>query len=163
MNEMKKKSKKPLECKNCLTCESSFVPKRNDSHYCSRLCYRRNPEIAKKYSERTNAYQKLHSREPERRFKKLGYKCRHEQIDMSLDLDAYTVLIARNCEYCNKSLSGETGCGLDRINSAGGYSTDNVVPCCGACNQVKNIHLTFNEMKIAMKAVLEHRKALGNE
>ena len=44
--------------KVCRTCEKEFESKRKDKSYCSRLCYRRNPEIAKRYSDRTNGYQK---------------------------------------------------------------------------------------------------------
>ena len=28
--------------------------------------------------------------------------------------------------------------GLDRVDSNKGYTDDNVVPCCGSCNQLKN-------------------------
>lgn len=155
---MKKKSKKPLAYNHiCPTCRESFSVKRKDSKYCSRLCYRRNPETAAQYSAKTNAYQKLHSREPERRFKKLKYKCSADGIPLSIDLNTYLTLIAHNCEYCDKSLNNETGCGLDRVNPKLGYAVSNVLPCCGACNQIRNVHLTCDEMRVAMKAVVEYR------
>lgn len=157
MKETKKKSKKPLENKGCATCGLSFTPKRADSKYCSRLCYRRNPTVARSYSDRTNNYQKRHSKELTRRFNKLKYKCRHEGIDLKIDFKVYERLIPLGCIYCGKTLEQETGCSLDRINSDIGYLESNIVPCCGSCNQIKNVHLNFHEMKVAMKAILEYR------
>src|ERR1017187_2292701 len=153
MKEMKIKLKKLLDMnKNCSTCGNVFEAKRIDSKYCSRLCYRRNPEVATVYSQRTNAYQKAHAREVPRRFQKLKYKCNYECRSLSISLEEYTTLLVLNCAYCNKDFKNESGCGLDRVDSNGHYSLDNVVPCCGSCNQIKNVHLTYNEMKVAMAA-----------
>lgn len=62
------------------------------------------------------------------------------------------------CTYCQKSILKETGIGLDRINNDIGYVATNVVPCCGVCNKIRNVHLTHEEMKVAMCAVIEFRK-----
>lgn len=43
-------------------------------------------------------------------------------------------LINSNCYYCNT----EPLVGIDRIDSSKGYTIDNVVPCCGTCNIMKN-------------------------
>lgn len=142
----------------CPTCLMSFEGKRRDSKFCSRLCYRRNPSVATEYSRRTSEYQKSHSREFSRRFKKLKYKCSHEKIIFSLEFSSYQSLVSLGCHYCNKDLLRETGCSLDRIEPKLGYVVQNIVPCCGACNQIRNVHLTYDEMKVAMKAITEHRK-----
>lgn len=75
----------------------------------------------------------------------------------TLTLEAFERLITLPCSYCGGSLLAETGCGLDRIDNNRGYTIKNVVPCCGSCNQIRNRHLTYDEMCIAMRAVLEYR------
>lgn len=144
--------------KTCLTCNLEFNSTRKDKKYCSRLCYRRVPEVAQRYSERTNEYQKLHSREPKRRFQKLIYKCRHEQLELNLSYEDCLTLWKQGCYYCTKSLLFETGAGLDRLDNLKGYILDNVVSCCGSCNQIRNRWLTSEEMVVAMKAVLKYRR-----
>lgn len=144
--------------RSCPTCGATFIAKRKDKVYCSRLCYRRVPEIAKRYSLTTRAYQKAHAKEPKRKYQKLIYKCKHEHRELGLSYEECIDLWNKGCQYCGSTLDKETGCGLDRLDNNGGYTINNVVPCCGPCNKIKNQYLTHEEMKIAMSAVLEYRK-----
>lgn len=64
-----------------------------------------------------------------------------------------------NCHYCNNSVDQEGGIALDRIDNDGDYEVGNVLTCCGDCNKIRNTVLTVEEMKVAMKAVLELRKS----
>lgn len=61
------------------------------------------------------------------------------------------------CHYCAAPLH-ETGHGLDRKDNAKGYTAGNVVPCCATCNKVKGPHLTYDEMCVAMDAILRLRR-----
>ena len=61
------------------------------------------------------------------------------------------------CEYCQSKTLNTTGCGLDRKDSSKGYVKENVVPCCTSCNKIKNKELTYEEMKLAMEAILKFR------
>lgn len=142
----------------CPTCKNSFFASRKDHKFCSRLCYRRDPNIKTKYSNRTAVYQKIHSTEPSRRYQKLKFKCTHESREISISKEEFISLLSKGCSYCEKDLSLETGCGLDRLNNDEGYTLTNVVPCCGKCNQIKNLHLSHDEMKVGMKAIIEFRK-----
>lgn len=144
--------------KICKTCNIEFETKRSHTQFCSRLCYRRYPENAKKYSRRTSEYQKKHSQEPKRRLDKLKHKCNSNNLELIIDLEQYTKLLNSGCFYCEAGLLTETGCSLDRLDNSGGYTIENVVPCCGKCNQIRNVHLTHEEMKIAMQAILNFRK-----
>lgn len=148
-----------MASKICPTCKESFEAKRKDSRFCSRLCYRRDPNVAKVYSKRTSEYQKRHAREPKRRYDKLRHKCSHKNIDIDLTIGYYLHLLKQPCYYCGKPVDKETGVGLDRVNPEGPYSYKNVVTCCGVCNQIKNKHLTSEEMKVAMRAIIDFRKA----
>jgi hypothetical protein len=41
------------------------------------------------------------------------------------------------CTYCGYA-PGATKGGIDRVDSKGGYTPDNVAPCCWPCNLMKN-------------------------
>lgn len=55
-------------------------------------------------------------------------------------------------EYRHRSNKGH-GSNLDRCDSAGPYSAENVVVCCGRCNYAKNNHFTYDEWR-ALGAVI---------
>ena len=62
----------------------------------------------------------------------------------------------KNCHYCGHEVewneyrnhhAGKTGCSnLDRINSALGYSKDNIVVCCSRCNYFKSSYVSYEAM-----------------
>ena len=64
-----------------------------------------------------------------------------------------------DCHYCTSplnraSLKSEDGCKamlLDRKDSNGDYTIDNVVPCCPACNNTKGELLSYREIILVMK------------
>lgn len=60
-----------------------------------------------------------------------------------------------SCFYCSAELPPRGG-GLDRVDSKGGYTADNVVACCAACNADKLV-LTQDEFF----AVIRHRVDAG--
>lgn len=142
----------------CPTCKSSFIAKRKDQRFCKRWCYRNDPIIKAKYRVRTDAYRDKLKYDPYWRFNRLESKCRRKGYELNLDLETYTNLLNKGCHYCGYNLSKETGCGLDRIENDKGYIINNIIPCCGKCNQIRNVHLTKEEMEVAMKAVLEYRR-----
>jgi len=45
--------------------------------------------------------------------------------------------------------------GVDRVDSAAGYTIDNLVPCCFVCNQIKGDRFTAEEMTVVGPAVGE--------
>lgn len=74
----------------------------------------------------------------------------HYQLDISLE--EHAELLRQRCHYCGQSLH-PTGSGLDRINPLGGYSLDNVVPCCRDCNGAKSDRFTHDEMIVVGEAI----------
>jgi hypothetical protein len=64
-----------------------------------------------------------------------------------LDIDFFNKITKQNCDYCGSEPSqiirskNESGDyiynGIDRIDSSKGYTEDNVVSCCGRCNEAK--------------------------
>ena len=66
--------------------------------------------------------------------------CKFRGIINELDRDDYYRLVQANCAYCDSKPSNGREFkwnGLDRINSAKGYSLDNVLTSCRFCNSLK--------------------------
>jgi hypothetical protein len=97
---------------------------------------------------------------PSRRFRVLLRLAKKKGLSHTLTLEQYTELINKPCHYCGKSLYGEYGVGLDRINNdrSFGYDYDNVLPACADCNKGRHTFFTVKEFKVMIKALLEYRK-----
>jgi len=68
-------------------------------------------------------------------FKYIAINTRH--ISFDLTLAQYAALITgAQCHYCGGNLP-MSGSGLDRKKSSLGYSTENCVPCCRRCNEIR--------------------------
>jgi hypothetical protein len=141
----------------CKTCQTKFESNRAHKQYCTKSCYRKDPLIKAKYAKRTKIFLKKHNLTDIRKYSQLISKCKFKKYDLDISKEEYSKLLLLGCDYCGTELIGTHGVSLDRKDSNKGYLKDNVVPCCGKCNQIKNIHLTYEEMKAAMKAVLEIR------
>lgn len=152
-----------MHSKTCKTCLREFETSISHTVFCCRLCHRRDPINKIKYVERVKIYQNAHATEPKRRHQKLFFKAKLEQREMSIQYEDYFNLIQKPCFYCSASLLKETGSSLDRLDNKEGYMLQNVVQCCGACNQIRNVHLSHDEMKVAMMAVIEFRKKMLGE
>lgn len=81
---------------------------------------------------------------------KNGASARNFEFSIS-DNDAIKLLM-EPCYYCGESISY----GLDRIDSTKGYTYDNVVPCCGICNIMKNKFPLNTFMDKVNKIYLKH-------
>jgi len=83
-------------------------------------------EIAdKKYSKTRSFRRKLYSIQGNAKERGINILLTEEQIKNILEQDCY---------YCGQPHAN----GIDRIDSKRDYSLDNVVPCCGICNVMKN-------------------------
>lgn len=65
------------------------------------------------------------------------------------------VLISSPCTYCGQIQENFNG--LDRINSAKGYTMDNVVPCCKHCNWAKN-DMTIKEFENHINKIYHYKR-----
>lgn len=91
------------------------------------------------------------SRFPEQGFYVLltNYKqnARRRGCDFDLSDDEFRRLTSSNCYYCGnppalrQKSRGDRTCyvynGIDRVDNAGGYTSDNARPCCSRCNFLK--------------------------
>ena len=134
-----------------------------------RIRYLKDPEKARervkrsrlRNLERTRNTTKRYNLRIENKFKMAIRSARDRGLTWIITLEEFKEIHRNRCIYDNKDLSLEVGSGLDRIDSTIGYKTSNVVPCCGSCNAIRNNRLSFEEMKVAMRAVLELRKKIG--
>ena len=102
------------------------------------------------------------------RIKFRGYQQRsrikesRKRIRWFLTLDNCRQLFAAPCKYCGKPAENKgkatKSCdlsGLDRIDPAGHYTLDNVVPCCKHCNYAKN-DMSVDQFKEWISKVHSH-------
>jgi hypothetical protein len=123
-------------CKRCLPVDAFTPSRRKSTGYPCQKC--RKQFDAQRY------------RTPEWRFSEARRRAKQKGREWNLSLEDYKTLINQPCRYCEKSLQGDTGIGLDRMDNVEGYSRGNVVPCCGLRNEIKGDHLTYEEvMKLA--------------
>ncbi|HLX52952.1 MAG TPA: hypothetical protein VKR58_03375, partial [Aquella sp.] len=96
------------------------------------------------------------------RYYQTFYSAKERKLLFTLTLEEYTKLLAALCYYCNNVLkkNEEHGIGLDRIDNSKdrGYTIDNVLPCCGTCNKIRQDLLTVEETKVVISTLIEFRK-----
>lgn len=105
-------------------------------------------------------YKNNPERSVRRRFMESKNKAtKRRELTWTLSFEEYSNLVSLPCYYCDYKLGTRVtrSCGLDRLNSEIGYETNNVVSCCMICNTIKNEHLTPEETKAAVSAILKLR------
>lgn len=89
-------------------------------------------------------------------------------FSFQLTRDEFIKLSQQNCHYCNVPPSTTrttprgsfTYNGLDRVNNENGYTSDNVVTCCGRCNRMKR-EMSYEMFIIHIKQIADHTKELS--
>ena len=69
-----------------------------------------------------------------------------------LTLTDFETMWQTPCSYCGDDI--ET-IGIDRIDSSKGYEKDNIIPCCGRCNEMKN-SATVGDWINHMQKIITH-------
>ena len=138
--------------KTCINCSKKHKSTYKD--LCD-YCYRQRPQ----YKSYTKKYNQKRRSDPKQRFNISKSKAKQRDLCWNINLDQFTDLINKPCYYCGISLINFTNSSLDRINNDLGYLVDNVLPCCGDCNKIRQDKLTVDEMKVAMEAILNYRNS----
>jgi len=105
-------------------------------------------------------YQNNPIRSIKRRFSEDKKKAAKRNLAWSIIIEQYKKLIIDHCFYCNNKLCDPVirAVGLDRLNCKIGYQESNVVSCCYVCNIIKHQHLSPEETKIAVNAIIKYRE-----
>lgn len=87
------------------------------------------------------------------------YKKRAETNGFSFDLSPAQVDLLRtgDCTYCAKPTTTTNVNGIDRIDSDGGYTIDNVCTACGECNYMKGKMSQCEFLALCKKVALHER------
>ena len=85
-------------------------------------------------------------------------------LEMTITEEEYCQILSRGCFYTGEELVNieNFGYSLDRIDNLKGYTLDNVLPCIGWVNMMRQDQLTVEETKIAVDAILKYRKEETN-
>ena len=122
-----------------------------------RLARRRERESSPAYRWKQNHQ----DRSPGQRwFALLDQAERREKKVVTITKEDFLAIAFLPCYYCGGELS-ETyrkGHNVDRADNSIGYTPENILPCCGVCNTIKNKHLSKTEMKAAAEAIIKVRK-----
>jgi hypothetical protein len=63
-------------------------------------------------------------------------RANNKGIAFDLSIEEFYTIVNKDCVYCG----AEGMNGLDKVNPKGGYTKDNIVPCCFKCNTMKFIY-----------------------
>ena len=112
----------------------------------------------KKYDEQSGELYILR-RTVKRKYHRVKADAKVRKINFNISFEEFSNIVTKPCYYCNGELATSAGSSLDRINNdkSIGYIVENVLPCCGRCNQTRNVHWTVEETKFMIQAVLEFR------
>lgn len=119
----------------------SFYSKEQKREY-DRQWYIKNKEKRKisnkAYYEKTkvNRLQNQKEYRYKNAYKYYKLNAKRRKIDFDITQDEFNEIIKKPCHYC-----GSTDyIGIDRIEYKKGYTKNNILPCCGMCNRMKNIY-----------------------
>lgn len=126
----------------------------------------KNPTYMKQYFEvhkeehdlKCSEWYQENKRDFKKRFKAGISEAKRKSREWTITFDEYSHLVSCNCTYCKVELYSQTGVSLDRVDNTRGYTLDNVLPCCGSCNRIKNSILTVDEMTVVMTVLMNYRK-----
>jgi 5-methylcytosine-specific restriction endonuclease McrA len=98
-------------------------------------------------------------------FARYRYECYRRNHFFDLSREQFDLLVGSDCAYCGRPpkqvIYGFFYNGIDRVDNRKGYTRKNCVTACSSCNMIKGQHLTFDEMVVAMRAILHLRKGQG--
>ena len=154
-----------LECK-CHACGRNHILKNGNLFEKMKSCGCQQRDSTKwKRKGAINRPWQLPSGESARKNVYRGYMQSAKKRNIKFDLteEQFSEIIIKNCIYCGDALTnikkgqGKTSGdflynGIDRVDNAIGYTTDNSVPCCWKCNNMK--------WKFSKKDFLEHIKKI---
>jgi hypothetical protein len=76
-------------------------------------------------------------------------------LTFDITIEQFEALVSSPCAYCGD----RDVVGVDRVHASGGYTKNNVVPCCSGCNYLKR-KLSREQFLDRVRKIGEHQRAL---
>jgi len=129
-----------------------YAERREEEHARSKRSY-------EKHIDARRATHNAYGRTSRGRFIKMKSRAKLREIIVDITFEEYCNIVKDGvCCYCKEKLP-EAGHGLDRKNSALGYSAKNCVPACARCNHVRGEdEISYEEMFAVMKLLKRLRR-----
>lgn len=168
-SDNKAKTERTSQCKECFALSYKQSPtkakyKRTTEDVSCPICKLTKPSSEfDKSSNRPNgcslkckACFTIERRTPQRRFVVYRGRASRNKLAFDLTIESFTDITSQPCHYCNKI---DDHVGIDRIDSTKGYVRGNMLPCCTACNRMKNSHSFefFCEHVLAIASTLKRK------
>jgi hypothetical protein len=132
--------------------EDAYLAHNNEMQ---RAWQKRNPDVITNQviAEATVVSKKIRKIKATAKYKKLEFD--------DGDMEAMAAKLDKECNYCGFTpAEGEFLNGLDRVESTMGYTDDNTVTCCAACNAIKG-SLTETCFVHKVMLIYKHRRLSG--
>lgn len=97
-----------------------------------------------------------HCKTPTYRYHSYKDSARNRDLPFNLELDVFMLYWQQPCYYCDSSIDT---IGLDRINNAEGYDSNNIVACCIYCNWMKGTDTQQEFISRCIRITKNHRDA----
>lgn len=97
-------------------------------------------------------YDKYFNNSKSTNYKHYALNAARRKIEFNLDKKTFLYLIHHDCYLCGKKTDDEHQNGIDRVDNDNGYILENVQPCCGNCNFIKN--------KFSLKTIFDKFKKI---
>lgn len=137
-------------CKNCVTLY-------NQGHYLNNK--EKHFAKAEKWRKKNQQLIKGRKKGISARFSSSRYRASKQNREWAITLEEYTAICSQPCAYCDGRFGiVRTGSGLDRLDSARGYTLDNICSCCKHCNQLKMDCHTPEETHAMVQLLIEMRR-----
>jgi uncharacterized Zn finger protein (UPF0148 family) len=122
-------------------------------------CYNRTRWLDPIRKEKRSQLNKKIARRTAPRYRILLKEAKRRGHEAPITLAEFEGIIARPCHYCGNLLGHPviTGGGIDRKDSALGYTAANCVSSCYPCNTIKSEHLSEDEMLAVAKLLIKMR------
>jgi hypothetical protein len=91
-----------------------------------------------------------------RKFSDYKYEAKRSNREFNLTEEQFRDIINKNCYYCDIQPNKYNG--IDRIDSSGGYTLNNVQPCCTMCNRLKS-DFSIDDFFNKITSIYHHRIA----
>ena len=135
--------------------QPGYEPGRGPLKRAPRGTYRNNAERNRAWRERNRDKMRIKWRL--RKYSRLKYQARRRGLAFVLSRDEFEEITRATCHYCGGPLP-EYGYALDRKDNTLGYTRENVVPCCEACNWIKADRFSYPEMLELGETIRQIRK-----